>query len=172
MPDTVDPDADLKARLTAEEFRPSHRIRSVAVDDRWLTASLRDGRVLRVPLSFYPALRDASPADRAHCHVLNEGFAVTWPTLDYDLGAEGLVHGVREGKWYAAWRKAHPLGPEHVCDFHWDHATSVAHSPRRAKRAASLSSAALPGRRRRKPAASRTKSVTSRTSKSGLKTKR
>jgi hypothetical protein len=172
MPDMDDPDAELKARLTKEEYRPSHRIRSLTVDDRWLTAKLRDGRILMVPLSFYPALRDANPEDRAHCHVLGEGFAISWPTLDYDMSADMLVHGAREGQWYAAWRKSHPLGPEHVCDFHWDHAPRTSHRPRRTKRVATLSSAALPGRRKRKPAASRTKSVTSRTRKSGLKTKR
>jgi len=102
---------------TDPEFLPAHRIRTIEVDDRRITAKLRDGRTLIVPLSFYPGLRDASAADRAHCHVFGDGFSVEWPTLDYHVGAEGLMHGRKEGSWYPAWRKKHPIPSDVSCDF-------------------------------------------------------
>jgi hypothetical protein len=167
----VDPDAALKAWLTQAQNRPAHQIDSMDIDDRRITARMRDGRVLIVPLSLYPALRDAAPEDRGHFHLSAGGFAVMWPALDYDLEGWAFSNGLREAKRYAEWRKTHPI-PELPCDFCAPQANKTSHNPRRTKRAASLSSAALPGRRKRKPAASRTKSVASRTTKSGLKKKR
>lgn len=167
----ADPDASLKAWLTQAQNRPAHQIDSMEIDDRRITSRMRDGRILIVPLSLYPALRDASPVDRAHFHVSAGGYAVTWPTLDYDLDGWAFSNGLREAKRYGEWRKSHPIRP-FPCDFCARQETSTSHSPRRAKRVASLSSAAFPGRRRKKPAASRTKSVKRRTTKSGLKTRR
>lgn len=149
---------------------PRDRLKRVRIDGERLTLDLADGRIISAPLSYYPAVRDAAPADRADCRPLGDT-AIEWPALDYQLSVFAVVHGLREPPGYAAWRREHPIGSELVIP-EGTYFPKTSHSPRRAKRAASLSSAALPGRRRRKPAASRTKSVTSRTRKSGLKASR
>lgn len=149
---------------------PRDRLKRIRIDDRRLTVDLADGRIISVPLSHYPAVRDASPADRANCRPLGDT-AIEWPALDYQLSVFTILHGLREEPGYAAWRREHPIGSEIVSP-EGTYFPKTSHRPRRTKRVASLSSAALPGRRKRKPAASRTKSVTSRTRKSGLKTKR
>jgi hypothetical protein len=117
-----------------EKDRPADRIRSIRVDDKKLTLRLFDGRTLLVPLSFYPALRDAAPADRANCRIFGYGYAIEWPTLDYHLGAEGLIEGRREGAWYPAWRKKHPIGSAPV--FNDDFAESTSKRQVRRKSAA------------------------------------
>jgi uncharacterized protein DUF2442 len=149
---------------------PRDRLKRIRIEDDRLTVDLADGRIISVPLSYYPAVHDASPADRAGCRPLGD-MAIEWPALDYQLSVFAILHGLREEPGHAAWRREHPIGSEIVIP-EGSYFPRTSHSPRRAKRAASLNSAALPGRRKRKPAASRTKSVASRTRKSGLKTKR
>lgn len=154
-----------------DEYLPAHRIRTIRPEDDRLILCLRDGRTVIVPISFYPALRDASRTEREDCHVFGDGFATEWTALDYHLSAAGIITGQREGRWYAEWRRKHPIGSEPVFDINGQPVRNV-HSPRAAKRAVVRSSSALPGRPKAKPAASRTASVTSRKRKSGLKTKR
>ena len=71
---------------------------SIHVSDEWLTIDLADGRVLRVPLPWYPRLLHASGAEREHWRLLGDGYAVEWPDLDEHIGVEGLLAGRRSGE--------------------------------------------------------------------------
>ena len=55
--------------------------------------SLKDGRVISVPLTWYPRLLEASPAARHNWQLSGAGYGIHWPELDEDLSTEGLLRG-------------------------------------------------------------------------------
>ena len=63
----------------------------VAFDDDMLAVFLSDGREIRVPLEWFPMLRDASPEERLHWRLIGKGIGIHWPGLDEDLSLEGLL---------------------------------------------------------------------------------
>jgi hypothetical protein len=63
-----------------------------------LSVALSDGRSLLVPLSWYPRLQHAMPAERNNWQLLGDGYAVEWPDLDEHIGIEGLLAGRRSGE--------------------------------------------------------------------------
>ena len=69
------------------------RIMTVSIDDEQLTLSLEDGRVVSVPLSWYPRLCYGSPQERQHFQINGAGFGIHWPDLDEDIGVEGILLG-------------------------------------------------------------------------------
>jgi hypothetical protein len=74
-------------------------IQAVEIDATRLTFRLRDGRTVSAPLSFYPTLQNATPAEQANFVVYP--FSVHWPDLDVDLDAECLLRGAHELPVYA-----------------------------------------------------------------------
>ena len=155
--------------MPCRDPRPQDAVRDVRFVRERMRVDLADGRTISVPLAFFPVLEQATSAERANWELQDEDCGIHWPDLDEDVSVGALLDGARDTRTPAFWRRWR-AGVDRR--FPADQAPRKSHSPRRTKRAASLSSAALPGRRRRKPAASRTKSVTSRTRKSGLKTNR
>lgn len=73
--------------------------RSVAFDDEFLHVRLTDGRIISVPLAWFPVLRDGSPEQRARYEIGAGGRGLHWPDLDEDLSVAGLMAGV---DWQAA----------------------------------------------------------------------
>ena len=59
-----------------------------------MQVTLTDGRVLGVPLLWFPALRDATPRQRARYEIGGGGIGLHWPELDEDLSIAGLMAGV------------------------------------------------------------------------------
>jgi len=72
------------------------KVKAVSTDQQQLTVWLGDGRVLALPLAWYPSLAEASPAERAIWQPCGAGGGIHWPALDYDLSIEGLLEGRRE----------------------------------------------------------------------------
>jgi hypothetical protein len=66
-------------------------ITDVAFDQEMLQVFLSDGREIRVPLEWYPRLRDASPEKRRQWRLIGNGIGINWPDLDEDLSLEGLL---------------------------------------------------------------------------------
>ena len=75
------------------EVRPLAR--SVAVSDDELTVGLADGRIIIVPLVWFPRLLHASPEARGHWELLGDGEGIHWPDADEDLSVAGLLVGNR-----------------------------------------------------------------------------
>jgi Protein of unknown function (DUF2442) len=59
-----------------------------------LHVSFMDGRVLCVPLMWFPVLRNATPKQRAKYEIGGGGISLHWPDLDEDLSIAGLMAGV------------------------------------------------------------------------------
>ena len=60
-----------------------------------LEVHLEDGRMLSVPLDWYPRLERASPQQRKNFQWLGKGMAIHWPDIDEDISVEGLLRGLR-----------------------------------------------------------------------------
>ena len=63
-------------------------------DDVMLRVTFTDGRVLSVPLAWFPILRRASAEQRARYEIGGGGISLHWPELDEDLSVAGLMAGV------------------------------------------------------------------------------
>jgi hypothetical protein len=75
------------------EVRPLAR--TVLVSDDELTVGLADGRVITVPLVWFPRLLRASAPARSKWELLGDGEGIHWPEVDEDLSVEGLLAGYR-----------------------------------------------------------------------------
>lgn len=65
-----------------------------ATDDK-LVVELEDGRVISLPLSWYPRLLHGSPEERNNYQLIGGGSGIHWPDLDEDLSVEELLAGHR-----------------------------------------------------------------------------
>jgi len=88
---------------TSADTKPIHRrafvpatalAKSVEFDEVTMRVAFTDGRVLSVPLAWFPVLRDATPDQRAHCEIGGGGIGLHWPDLEEDLSIAGLMAGV------------------------------------------------------------------------------
>ena len=69
------------------------RVLDVQSTEDTLSVSLRDGRVISVPLAWYPRLLRATPAQRNNWKISGGGYSINWPEIDEDLSTEGLLRG-------------------------------------------------------------------------------
>ena len=69
------------------------RVADVRVTSETLTVSLKDGRVISVPITWFPRLAKAKPKERKNWRVSGGGFGIHWPDVDEDLSTEGLLRG-------------------------------------------------------------------------------
>ena len=66
--------------------------RAVRFDDDSLWVDLADGRVIAVPLAWFPRLMNATPEQRAQVELSPRG--LHWENLDEDIAIDGLLTGV------------------------------------------------------------------------------
>jgi hypothetical protein len=66
----------------------------VEFDDVTMRVTFTDGRVLIVPLNWFPILRNAKPDERANYQICGGGVSLHWPDIDEDLSIAGLMAGV------------------------------------------------------------------------------
>lgn len=73
--------------------------KSVRFDQEMMHVSLTDGRIISVPIRWFPLVRQATPQQREHYEIGGGGVSVHWPEIDEDLSVAGLMAGV---DWRAA----------------------------------------------------------------------
>jgi hypothetical protein len=69
------------------------RVTGVTFTADTLNVTMKDGRTITVPLTWYPRLLQATPKQRKHWKVSGGGYGIHWPELDEDLSTEGLLRG-------------------------------------------------------------------------------
>jgi|HubBroStandDraft_5_1064220.scaffolds.fasta_scaffold853380_2 hypothetical protein len=74
----------------------ANRAKGLRFEANSLVVAFRDGRELHVPLTLYPTLLRATPAQRQAWEMIGQGKGFHWPKLDLDLSADGLIQGLRE----------------------------------------------------------------------------
>lgn len=87
-----------------------------------LIAELSDGRVISVPLAWYPRLVHATPEERNNWELIGTGQGVHWPDLDEDLSIEGFLAGRKSGespRAFKRWLEAKQAGlPVNIYEIH------------------------------------------------------
>lgn len=76
-----------------------------------LTVELDDGRVISVPVAWYPRLQHGTPRERNRWELIGVGGGVHWPLLDEDISVEHLLGGRRSRespKSFERWLSARP----------------------------------------------------------------
>ena len=79
--------------MSTSAVRVSPLTHDVSCTDDELVVSLADGRVLSVPLEWFPRLLDATAEQRKNWEFLGNGEGIHWPDVDEDLSVEGLLRG-------------------------------------------------------------------------------
>jgi len=65
---------------------------AVRFDDDSMWVDLSDGRIIGVPLAWFPRLLAASETDRANVRISPRG--LHWESLDEDISVAGLLEGL------------------------------------------------------------------------------
>jgi hypothetical protein len=68
----------------------------VSFDDKMIHCELKDGRIISVPLSWYPRLQNATEEQRNNWQIIAGGDGISWPDLDEDLSIRGFMAGSEE----------------------------------------------------------------------------
>ena len=67
--------------------------KSLRFDEQTMWVELADGRVLGVPLEWFPRLLHATPAQRQSYRISPSGKGLHWEALDEDISVAGLLAG-------------------------------------------------------------------------------
>ena len=67
--------------------------KSVSFDEVMMQVLLTDGRMVSVPLAWFPLLFKATPEQRTKYEIGGGGTSLHWPELDEDLSVAGLLAG-------------------------------------------------------------------------------
>jgi hypothetical protein len=65
--------------------------RDVRFDHAMMHVRLMDGRVISVPLDWFPRLKKASPMERENFRLIGGGIGIHWPDLDEDIAVKALL---------------------------------------------------------------------------------
>jgi len=66
--------------------------KSVRFDDNSMWVDLSDGRIIAVPLAWFPRLLNASSEQLAQVAISSRG--LHWEALDEDISVDGLLAGI------------------------------------------------------------------------------
>lgn len=69
------------------------RAESAQCTDDHLVVKLADGRVISVPLVWFPRLANATASQRERYEFLGNGTGIHWPLVDEDISVSGLLAG-------------------------------------------------------------------------------
>jgi len=77
----------------------------VTVTEDTLTVELSDGRIISVPLVWYPRLLHASPEERRNWRLIGKGQGIHWEDVDEDISVAGILSGRPSGESQASFKK-------------------------------------------------------------------
>ena len=83
---------------TKRRFRRAHvpqsaLAKSVEFSDDLMHVLLTDGRIISVPVIWFPLLHEATPEHRANYEIGGGGESLHWPDIDEDLSVASLLAG-------------------------------------------------------------------------------
>ncbi|HZM25699.1 MAG TPA: DUF2442 domain-containing protein [Anaerolineales bacterium] len=75
-------------------FRPNTALaKSVKFKDEMMEVSPTDGRIISVPVIWFPLLHEASAEQREHYEIGGGGTSLHWEEIDEDISVAGLLAG-------------------------------------------------------------------------------
>ncbi len=66
---------------------------TVAINGDSLSIELSDGRVIAVPVAWFPRLARGTTTEQNHWRLIGKGEGIHWPDLDEDISVESLLAG-------------------------------------------------------------------------------
>ncbi len=88
--------------------------RSLRVSADALTVDLIDGRIITLPLGWFPRLAHGTKAERANWRLIGDGTGIHWPDLDEDISVAGLLAGNKSGETQESLRRWLAARPRRV----------------------------------------------------------
>ncbi len=86
-------------------------IKNLETTDESICVSLSDGRVVTVPISWYPRLSHARPEHRQAWKLVGQGHGIRWSEVDEDISVENILLGQPSGEGsrsFARWKEWYP----------------------------------------------------------------
>ncbi|HBA27147.1 MAG TPA: DUF2442 domain-containing protein [Nitrospinae bacterium] len=78
---------------------------NVRVTEDTLSVDLSDGRIISVPLDWFPRLVHATPEERNNWRLIGTGHGIHWEDIDEDISVEGLLIGKPSGESQTSFKK-------------------------------------------------------------------
>ena len=78
---------------------------NVRVTEDTLSVDLSDGRIISVPLDWFPRLVHATPEERNNWRLIGTGHGIHWEDIDEDISVEGLLAGKPSGESHVSFKK-------------------------------------------------------------------
>lgn len=79
--------------MNSSSIEPRPLAQNIRFTDSELIVTLLDGRVIHIPIAWFPTLANATERQRANWKLLGEGDDIRWPELDEDLSVDQLLKG-------------------------------------------------------------------------------
>lgn len=86
--------ANGKVKLQQAYVPTTALAKAVRFENDLMHVSLTDGRIICVPIIWFPLLREATPEQRERYEIGGGGISLHWPDLDEDLSVANLMAGV------------------------------------------------------------------------------
>jgi hypothetical protein len=71
---------------------------AVAITEQHLTVNFSDGRILSVPLTWYPRLTHATADEQKNWQLQSDGHIIEWSALKQQIDIAGLLNGRRSAE--------------------------------------------------------------------------
>jgi len=81
----------MRSSNLANHAVPLPSITQVHFKEEMMEVSLSNGRILSVPVAWYPCLANAKKSERDHLEISPRGYGIHWPELDEDLSVKGFL---------------------------------------------------------------------------------
>ena len=69
------------------------RVNNVSIQEDYFSVELMDGRIITVPLAWFPRLLKATPEQLQKWEICGGGYGIHWEEIDEDISTEGLLRG-------------------------------------------------------------------------------
>lgn len=74
-------------KINADELS----IQKLSISDDKITAEISDGRVVSIPIAWFPRLIKATPKQLKNVKISPAGYGVHWPDVDEDISIRSFV---------------------------------------------------------------------------------
>jgi hypothetical protein len=74
-------------------IQADERVENISFTEDTISVDLMDGRVITVPLAWYPRLLKATPDQQLNWEICGGGYGIHWDDIDEDLSTEGMLRG-------------------------------------------------------------------------------
>lgn len=67
-------------------------ILSIEVDEEQITATISDGRIVSIPIAWFPRLAEATLKQLKNFEISPSGYGIHWPDLDEDICIKSFIN--------------------------------------------------------------------------------